>query len=289
MIDAHHHLWDLEKVSYPWLEAKGVVRFFGDPTPIQRNYLLKEFCENAKVEGFGASVHIQVGAADPIGEAKWIDTVAKSNPDWPLVQVVHCDLTSSTIESDLDVIQEMPSVRGVRQIVGRSSEEDSKSGTNELLSSTTFRHGLIELGKRNLTFDLQLTPELILQAAKVMSCAPDTKIALCHAGSPADRSEQGLEKWSRDLRLLSDMDNIFCKLSGLGMFDHNWTENSIAPIVNECLQQFGPSRCMFGSNFPVDSLYSDYSSLIKAYRNIIPKLASETVFDKTARDFYKIN
>ena len=55
MIDAHHHLWDLEKVSYPWLEAKGVVRFFGDPTPIQRNYLLKEFCEIAKVEGFGAS------------------------------------------------------------------------------------------------------------------------------------------------------------------------------------------------------------------------------------------
>ncbi len=85
------------------------------------------------------------------------------------------------------------------------------------------------------------------------------------------------------------MDNIFWQLSGLGMFDHNWTENSIAPIVNECIQQFGPSRCMFGSNFPVDSLYSDYSSLIQAYRNIIPKFASESVFDKTARDFYNIN
>ena len=288
MIDAHHHLWDLGKVSYPWLEAKGVVRFFGDPTPIQRNYLLDEFCRNAKEEGFRASVHIQVGAADPVVEAEWIDSIAHANPDWPLVQVVYCDLTSPTIESDLDFIQEMPSVRGVRQIVGRSSKEDADSGTNELLSSAAFRNGLIELGKRDLSFDLQLTPELIVQAAKVMSSAPDTKIALCHAGSPVDRSEHGLEKWSKDLRLLSDMNNIFCKLSGLGMFDHNWTENSITPIVNECIQQFSPSRCMFGSNFPVDSLYSDYSSLIQAYRNIIPKLASEMVFDKTARNFYKI-
>ena len=288
MIDAHHHLWDLGKVSYPWLEAKGVVRFFGDPTPIQRNYLLDEFCRNAKEEGFRASVHIQVGAADPVAEAEWIDSIAQANPDWPLVQVVYCDLTSPTIESDLDFIQEMLSVRGVRQIVGRSSEEDADSGTNELLSSVAFRNGLIELGKRDLSFDLQLTPELIVQAAEVMSSAPDTKIALCHAGSPVDRSEHGLEKWSKDLRLLSDMNNIFCKLSGLGMFDHNWTENSITPIVNECIQQFSPSRCMFGSNFPVDSLYSDYSSLIQAYRNIIPKLASEMVFDKTARNFYKI-
>jgi len=288
MIDAHHHLWDLGKVSYPWLEAKGVVRFFGDPSPIQRNYLLTDFRENAKLEGFRASVHVQVGAADPLDEAEWIDSVSQANPDWPLVQVVHSDLTSPTIESDLDLIQKIPSVRGVRQIVGRSSEEDSKSGTNELLGSAAFRNGLIELGKRNLSFDLQLTPELIVKAAKVMSSAPDTKIALCHAGSPVDRSEHGLEKWSKDLRLLSDMDNIFCKLSGLGMFDHNWTENSIAPIINECIQQFSPSRCMFGSNFPVDSLYSDYSSLVQAYRNIIPELACEMVFDKTARNFYKI-
>ena len=289
MIDAHHHLWDLGKVSYPWLEAKGVLRFFGDPTPIQRNYLLTEFREHAKVEGFLASVHIQVGAIDSVAEAEWIETVARANPDWPLVQVVHCDLTSPTIERDLDLFQKMPSVRGVRQIVGRSSEEDSESGTNELLSSAAFRNGLIELGKRNLTFDLQLTPELIVQAAKVISSAPDTKTVLCHAGSPADRSEHGLEKWSSELRLLSDMDNIFCKLSGLGMFDHNWTENSIAPIVNECIQQFGPSRCMFGSNFPVDSLYSDYSTLVQAHRNIIPNLAFKMVFDKTARNFYRIN
>jgi len=47
MIDAHHHLWDLSAAHYPWLMAKGVDRFFGDPTSIQRNYLLNEFRRDA--------------------------------------------------------------------------------------------------------------------------------------------------------------------------------------------------------------------------------------------------
>ena len=63
-VDAHHHLWDLRAVHYPWLMAKGVERFFGDPTLIQRNYLMAEYCAEARAQGFGASVHIQVGAAD---------------------------------------------------------------------------------------------------------------------------------------------------------------------------------------------------------------------------------
>ena len=64
MIDAHHHLWDLSAVHYPWLMARGVERFFGDPTPIQRNYLIDEFRSEASVQGIAASVHIQVGAED---------------------------------------------------------------------------------------------------------------------------------------------------------------------------------------------------------------------------------
>ncbi len=69
MIDCHHHMWDLSAVCYPWLMAKGESRFFGDPTAIQRDYLVDEFREEASASGFAASVHIQVGAADPLGRA----------------------------------------------------------------------------------------------------------------------------------------------------------------------------------------------------------------------------
>ena len=94
MIDAHHHLWDLNAVNYPWLMEKGKRRFFGDPTRIQRNYLIDEHIQLANELGFKGSVHIQVGAADGLEEAQWINRVVNENQSWPMVQVAFCDLSS---------------------------------------------------------------------------------------------------------------------------------------------------------------------------------------------------
>ena len=102
MIDAHHHLWDLGAVDYPWLMEKGKKRFFGDPTSIQRNYTIDEHIELAGAHGFKASVHIQVGAANALEEAKWVDKIAKQNPSWPMVQVAFCDLSLDDCEHQLD-------------------------------------------------------------------------------------------------------------------------------------------------------------------------------------------
>ena len=192
-IDAHHHLWDLSAVHYPWLMAKGVKRFFGDPSPIQRNYLLDEFRNDAQAQGFTASVHIQVGAEDGLAEAQWVQAVADANPDWPMAQVVFCDLTSPNLGTQLDAFRALPTVRGVRQIVGRAPGEDAVTGTNDLLDDPRFVEGLREAGRRGLSFDLQLIPELMDKTASILERAPDTKVALCHAGSPHDRSAKGLE------------------------------------------------------------------------------------------------
>jgi len=285
-IDAHHHLWDLEAVHYPWLMAKGAVRFFGDPAPIQRNYLIDEFRADAGAQGFAASVHIQVGADDPLSEARWVQSIAEANPDWPLAQVAFCDLTAPDLAARLDALQALPSVRGVRQIVGRAPGEDAATGTNTLLDDPGFAAGLRELGRRGLSFDLQLIPALMDQTARVLGQAPDTAVALCHAGSPHDRSPEGLADWRTRLRTLSDLPQVTCKLSGLGMFDHGWTVGAIRPIVETCLARFGADRCMFGSNFPVDSLSSAYATLVAAYEELLPQDLWQQVFHTTAAGFY---
>jgi predicted TIM-barrel fold metal-dependent hydrolase len=288
MIDAHHHLWDLSAVHYPWLEATGVTRFFGDPTPIQRDYLVDEFSRDAGAEGFTGSVHIQVGAADGLAEAKWVQHIAEENPDWPLAQVVFCDLASPDLSTQLDAFEALSTVRGVRQIIGRAPGEDAATGTNDLLQSPAFLAGLTEVGRRGLSFDLQLIPELMAATANILEAAPDTKVALCHAGSPHDRSSQGLDSWAQNLRHLSTLPQVVCKLSGLGMFDHRWTNQTIAPFIDTCLDQFGPERCMFGSNFPVDSLYSDYATLAAAHRQIVPETSHAAIFGGTAATFYNL-
>ncbi|SLN51565.1 Amidohydrolase [Pseudoruegeria aquimaris] len=283
-IDAHHHLWDLAAVHYPWLMAKGVPRFFGDPAPIQRDYLIDAF--RADAAGFEASVHIQVGAEDPMAEARWVQAVADATPDWPLLQVAFCDLTAPDLAARLDALQALPSLRGVRQIVGRAPGEDAQTGTNALLTDPRFAAGLREVGARGLSFDLQLIPELYEGMARVLDAAPDVPVALCHAGSPHDRSAGGLAGWSRALRLLSERPQVVCKLSGLGMFDHHWSRESIRPIIETCLDQFGPQRCMFGSNFPVDSLYSDYATLRAAHEALVPEEMHGDVFGGVAARFY---
>lgn len=283
-IDAHHHLWDLGAVHYPWLMAEGVVRFFGDPAPIQRSYLIDEFRRDAN--RFDGSVHIQVGAEDGFAEAAWVQRVAEANPDWPMAQVAFCDLTSDTLDADLDRLQAFSSLRGVRQIVGRAPGEDAVTGTNALLDDPRFVLGLREAGRRGLSFDLQLIPELYDAMGDILSEVPGTRVALCHAGSPHDRSPAGLRSWARALRKISALNHVTCKLSGLGMFDHAWNIEGIRPIVDTCLEQFGPSRCMFGSNFPVDSLYSDYARLLTAYETILPEDTQQKVFGGTAAAFY---
>lgn len=140
-IDAHHHLWDLEAVHYPWLMARGVERFFGDPTPIQRNYLLREFRSDAAPCGFRASVHIQVGAENGLDEARWVQSVADANPNWPLAQVVFCDLTSTDLPAQLDMFQTLPTVRGVHQIVGRTPGEDARTCTDDRVLCSSARGG----------------------------------------------------------------------------------------------------------------------------------------------------
>lgn len=285
-IDAHHHLWDLSAVHYPWLMAQGVERFFGDPAPIQRDYLLDEYRRDAA--GFAASVHIQVGAEDGWAEAQWVQSVAAAAPDWPLAQVAFCDLAAPDRDAQLDRLQTLPSLRGVRQIVGRAPGEDAVTGTNALLDDPRFAEGLRVVGARGLSFDLQLIPELYEAMARVLDIAPDTPVALCHAGSPHDRSASGLRDWADRLRLLSQRPGITCKLSGLGMFDHDWTDDSIRPIVETVLDQFGPARVMFGSNFPVDSLTSDYARLVATFEELVPEADHRAVFHDTAARFYAL-
>ncbi len=285
-IDAHHHLWDLSTVHYPWLMERGARRFFGNPEPIQRDYLIQEFRTDAEAHGFSGSVHIQVGAEDGFTEANWVQTVAAANPDWPMAQVVFCDLTAENLEEALDGYQGLATVRGVRQIVGRAPGEDARTGTNALLVDSRFSKGLGMLGDRGLSFDLQLIPELMERTARILERAPETKVALCHAGSPHDRSPEGLRDWAARLRSLSRLPHVVCKLSGLGMFDNDWTRDGIAPIVLEVLDQFGPDRVMFGSNFPVDSLSSDYATLVSAYEALVPDTIKDAVFGKTAAAFY---
>ncbi|MEL7296412.1 MAG: amidohydrolase family protein [Pseudomonadota bacterium] len=293
IVDAHHHLWDLQAVRYPWLLDRGTVRFFGDPTPIQKNYLVEDFKRDAEPLTLLGSVHIQVGAAadHELNETAWQQRNAETT-GLPSAIVAASDLTREDLGDALDGHARYDRLRGIRQIVGRAESEDLNTGTAQLLSNSAWIDGLHLLSDRQLSFDLQLTPTLLLKAAETFAAVPSLPVALCHAGSPMDFSAEGMRRWRAGLEALSELPNVHCKLSGFGMFNHDWTVSDIAPLVEFCIECFGVRRCMFGSNFPVDKLYRDYHSIWQAYAEICAPLSEQArheMFVANAATFYRFD
>jgi predicted TIM-barrel fold metal-dependent hydrolase len=292
IVDAHHHLWDLGVCQYPWLMARGVPRFFGDPTPIQKNYLVADLRRDAGNFELLASVHVQVGVAagEELNETRWLQKTG-DECGLPSAIVAFCALDRSDGLQQLQSQVEFSRVRGIRQIVGRSDAEDAVSGSGRLVESPLWQENLAVLSELGLSFDLQLTPKQVPRVAEVLARASNTQVAVCHCGSPWDRTAKGLQDWRNGMRLLASLPNVSCKISGLGMFDHNWTTDSIRPIVEACIDIFGADRAMFGSNFPVDKLHASYARVWSAFEEIASSLdqaARDKLFFGTAQEFYRL-
>ena len=295
IVDAHHHLWDLRACYYPWLMARGVKRFFGDPTPIQKNYLISDFFKDIGGLPVTASIHVQVGVEESqaVEETRWLQSVANTRPGkgFPQGIVAFCNLAEPEAIAGIKQHSRFPNLRGIRQIVGRSPEEDAVTGSNQLLDNPVWIQNLARLTEYGLSFDLQLVPHQLRQAKAVLAKIPGLKFALCHCGSPFDQSEAGLARWKTGIKELAELPNVYCKLSGFGMFDHGWSAASIRPIVLHAIEVFTPERCMFGSNFPVDSLYASYADIWTAYNEISSDFSEgerQQLFAGTAHRFYSI-
>ena len=295
IVDAHHHLWNLNKIHYPWLMERGVVRFFGDPTPIQHDYLVADFLDDVGDLPVTSSVHIQVGAdsSDSIAETRWLQSEAQRTPlGIPNAVVAFCDLADEDTDKILDAQAESGNVRGIRQIVGRSPTEDAISGSGALLDDPIWIDNLARLPSRHLSFDLQLIPAQLPAVTKVLGRIPDLRVALCHCGSPHDQSEHGLGLWRKGLARLAELPNVYCKLSGFCMFEQNWDAERVRKTALTAIDIFGVDRCMFGSNFPVEKLYVSYNTLYSSYLDIAAEFSESEQRDllaDTARRFYRIS
>jgi predicted TIM-barrel fold metal-dependent hydrolase len=161
----------------------------------------------------------------------------------------------------------------------------------DLIRTAAWRRGFGLLRRFGLSFDLQLYPAQMHDAAALAHEYPDVPIILNHAGMPVDRDDQGLDLWRRGMRELAAAPNVAVKISGLGVADRHWTLKSIRPFVLETIEAFGVSRCMFASNFPVDKLWSDFDRLYGAFREITRPFSEaerRQLFHDNAARYYRL-
>jgi predicted TIM-barrel fold metal-dependent hydrolase len=111
--------------------------------------------------------------------------------------------------------------------------------------------------------------------AELARATPGITLCIDHAGYPRRRDREYFEHWRSRLALLAPCQNVHMKISGLGMCDHRWTVGSIRPWVLTCIDLFGVDRCVFGTNWPLDRLFSSYADVVNAYRECISDLTAE--------------
>ena len=142
------------------------------------------------------------------------------------------------------------------------------------LTDSRFLHGFALLEKYDLVAGMNVTWEQMDTVRSMADSHPNIRMVIDHTGGPWEtrpsvprklEARHGHRRWSAD--------NVWCKISGLGMTDHDWTVDSIRPFVLYCIETFGTERCFFGTNWPVDSLWSGYADVVDAYTQIVAEFS----------------
>jgi len=273
VVDPHIHLWNLETNYYPWLAKPGRT-FMGEYSSLARTHEVKEFLADADGVEVLKVVHVDAGhdPADPLAETRWLQSLADAPGSRGMPQgiVAYADLSMPGVDALLAAHAAHSSVRGIRQILNVHPDPFYDYVGRHFMREPAWLEGFKHLRRHGLSFDLQIYPPQMAEAATLARENPETQIVLNHTGMFVDRSEvEGWRTWRDGMRLLAGCPNVAVKISGLGMLDHAWTVESIRPYVLETIDAFGVKRCMFASNFPVDRLYGGYANLWRAFAEVV--------------------
>ena len=294
LVDAHHHVWCPESrdpdLGYGWLRDRGARKPFGDPTPIQRDYLWPEYLREIDPPP-AASVHVQAdAAADPAGEVDWAARTARAAGHRVAV-VGLADLAAPDLAARLARLRATPELRGVRQIVARDPDRPALSfAPRDLLADPDWRRGLAVVAEAGLSFDLQLYAHQAGAALAALGPHPGLAVVVDHALSPVDGPTPA---WRAAVEALAARPGTAIKLSGWGMVDPRWTAETVAPMVEAILRAFGPERTMWGSNVPVESLARPLAHVVRDTRAALrlagcDDAAERAVMADAARRFYRL-
>lgn len=292
-LDAHHHFWNLDRHYYPWLCDKPLIPFrYGDYSPLRQNYLTKDYATDTAELTIIGSVHVEAewNPDDPVGETRWLADISESCQH-PVVFVVQARLEQNNIEEILSGHSPFPQVRGIRHKPTATAQNATKQrGLPGSMDDPIWRNGYALLEHFGYSFDLQVPYWHLDQAAELAADFPKTMIIINHTGLPIGRSDTNIREWCKAIETIADHQNVTIKLSGLGQANQPWSVQANREIVLEAINIFGSERCMFASNFPVDGLCADLSTIIFGYREIVDHLSDDIIaslFHQNAARIYR--
>jgi L-fuconolactonase len=273
VIDSHIHLWDPTVLRYPWLDSV---------EELARPFLPVDLHRSA---GPPEWVMVQADAQvdDELAEVEWIASLASSEP--ALVGMV----ARAPVEMGravLDVVARLaatPPTVGIRRLI-----QDEGAGFS---LTPRFVDGVRAVGEVGLPFDICVRAAERADVAPLVDACPDVSFVLDHLGKPAIADGEW-EPWRSQLTSLAKRPNLTCKLSGSTTeAGQGWREDDVRPYLTHALESFGPQRCMFGSDWPVATVTTDYQRWFDLVSDAVSGCSQseiDAVFAGTAAQVYRL-
>jgi L-fuconolactonase len=257
-LDAHQHFWKYSPAEYEWITD--------EMEALKRDYLPCDLKPLLGASGFDGSIAVQ--ARQSTEETRWLVELAEQN-NFIRGVVGWVDLCSPTVRGQLEELRETKRLVGIRHVL--QGEPD-----DEFMLRPEFRRGIGQLAEFGLVYDLLLYPHHLPVAVKLVREFPGQRFVLDHIAKPRIDA-QVIEPWNQDISELARFPNVSCKLSGMVTEArwNRWTADDFRPYLDVVLEEFGASRLMIGSDWPVCTVSSDYASTMKIVTDYIAQLTTD--------------
>jgi predicted TIM-barrel fold metal-dependent hydrolase len=269
-------------LRYGWLERDAVHPLLGPIYAIKPpRYGIEDYIAEIRFANVPKAIHVEaaVGTPDPVDETAWLQDMADGF-GYPQGIVAEVHLAEPDAEAVLERHLQYKNVRGIRDF-----------GPGDYLANPAWQQGFKLLAKHDLVACVDTRPERSAKLAALARMAPDVTICVDHCAFPQARDDAYFEMWRKAMAELAAEPNIHMKVSGLGMCDPLWTVESFRPWVLSSIEIFGVDRIVFGTNWPVDRLYSSYPDVINAYAEIISGCSHDeqtAMFSTNAEKLFRI-
>jgi L-fuconolactonase len=272
-IDSHQHFWKFDAGRHGWItdEMKILQQDF---SPETLDPILKE----NKING---CVTVQVEQSE--NETQFLLTLA-NQIEFIKGVVGWIDLRADNINERLEYFARFKNLKGFRHIV--------QGEPNGFLAGNKFLHGISKLEKFAFTYDVLIYHHQLPEAIEFVRRFPNQKFVVDHLAKP-DIKQNGFKEWSKGIRLLSEFENIACKLSGFTTEAawKSWTPQDFTPYFDLILECFGSRRLLYGSDWPVCLLAASYDQQLRITESHISKLSAaekQRIMGGNAIHFYNL-
>lgn len=294
IVDAHHHFWDPARNYHPWLRDEPMIPFrYGDYSSIRGRYLADEYAADAGRHRVTAHVTMEGewDEATPVAESQWISEVARDYPRL-LGHVARAFLDRDDVAEVLAGHAQVPLVRAIRhKPTAAATPHLIEAGAPGSMSDLNWRRGYAMLHGHGLHFELQAPWWHIDELLDLVARFPETPVVLNHCFMPVDRSAGGLAGWRAAIRRAASVPSMTIKISGIGIKGRRWSLDDQRPIIEACIEAFGPDRAMFASNFPVDRVIGDFDTIFSGFKAAtasLPRADRVRLFHDTAVRVYRL-